>query len=300
MIRIYKILNGLTLLDNVFYLLIFLFIVFFSSFSFAQKDSIDFLKPVSDSILREGIEIFECTKASQVSFNFVVEKLSVEDITGSLTYKKSGIIHSVFLKGTLKKPGIRYTFSFPSPFDPEAPDFDGEPRPLSDYELSLNEMRKKVLKLSRKRKSFFSNYSDVVLTPVFILRDNFTFVYLLSSSHESSFIPFGNDYLLVFNEKGKLISREKIHQNLIDVAAGSVDSLKADEAMASFHTHSPVSSPFITSTDICTLLMNKEKVNWESHIVVSDEYVSFFFPEKRILEIITREEYERISGEQKR
>lgn len=266
--------------------------------SFAQQDSLDYLKSISDSILKEGMEIYECNMSSKTSSEFLIEKLSMEEIFGLITYKKNNIIHTIFLKGDTKNPIVRYTFSYPVPFNAENVNLDGEPRPLSEYEISFNKMRNKILKLALKRKSFFTNYAEIVLNPVFIQRENLTYVFLTSSSHDNSFIPLGNDYLLVFNEKSKLLTKEKIHQNLIEVPVSGGDTLQPDQGLASFHIHSELSSPFISSTDISTLLMQKETVNWESHIVVSSEYVSFFFPVQKILEIITKEEYEKMSEEE--
>ncbi len=271
---------------------------FFYGFLFAQSDSSNFLQPVSDSILKEGVEIYECAIASKVSSEFLIDKLSVEGIFGFITYKKSNSIHTVFLKGDIKNPEVRYTFSYSSPFNPENRNLDGEPCLLSEYEVSLNKMKSKILKLAKKRKSFFLNYSEIVLNPVFIQRENLTYVYLISSTNDDSFIPLGNDYLLVFNEKAKLISKKKIHQNLIEIPVGDSDTLKTDEALSSFHIHSELSSPFITATDVCTILLNMENSKLESHIVVSEEYVSFFFPLQKHLEIITKEEYEKMNKEE--
>lgn len=266
-------------------------------YCFSQSDPPDPLKSVSDSILKEGVEIYECILASGISSEFVIEKLSLEEITGSVTYKKNNTVFSVFLMGAKKNTRVRYSFSYPAPFSPGNIDIDGEPRPLGDYEVSLEKMREKILKLARKRKSFFTNYEGILLNPVFISRGDYTYAYLLSSSRDQSFVPFGNDYLFVFDKKSKIVSMEKIHQNLIEVPVAASDTLQNDMAMASFHTHSEFSSPFISSTDVCTLLLQKAAVNWESHIVVSPEYVSFFFPSQNSLEIITREEYEKMSKE---
>lgn len=273
-------------------------ILFFDSHG--QTDSADFLKPVSDSILKEGIEIYECAIASKESSEFLFEKLSMEEISGSITYKKSNVIHTVFLRGNTKNTHVKYTFSYPSPFEPGNMKLDGESRMLSDYENALYKMLGKIQKLARKRKPFFTSYAEISLNPVFIEKGNFTFVYLISSSQDDSFIPLGNDYLLIFNERSKLLSKEKIHQNLIEISPGTGETLPADQALASYHTHSELSSPFISSTDICMLLLQKERVDWQSHIVISQEYVSFFFPGQKILEIMTREDYEKMSGEEEK
>lgn len=282
-------------------ILVLTFFIFHFSFfiSLAQDDS-NFLQTISDSILSEGVSIYESAVASKTSADFVIDKLSVEEIFGYITYKKNNSTHTIFLKGNQKTPEVRYTFSFPAPFNSENRNLDGVPRALSDYEISLNKMRQKIFKMAKKRKSFFANYSGIVLNPVYFQRGNLTYVYLISSTNDDSFIPLGNDYLLVFNEKIKLVSKEKIHQNLIEIPVGNSDTLKSDEALSSFHTHSEFSSPFITSTDICTLLLNAKNEKMESHIVVSEEYVSFFFTHAKQLEIITREEYEKMSVDEEK
>ncbi len=263
----------------------------------AQTDSSGFLSFVADSIKKEGIEIFECMQASGISTGILTEKLSLEGIFGSVTYKKENSVCTIFLMGNKKKPSIKYSFRFDLPINTENFIIDGEPRLLTEEEEAFSKMRRRIEKEAKKRKSFFPNYSGIVLNPVYLMRNGETLVFLVSTTHNKEFIPFGNDYKFTFNEKSRLISREKIHQNLIEVTTGGTDTLQTGNALASYHTHSSFSSPFISSTDICTLLLTKDVVRWESHVVMSENYVSFFFPEAKILQIISREEFEKMSNE---
>lgn len=295
MIRIYKTYNIVFFLRQYF----FIFFITGSLSAEAQDADSNSLKTIAGNLLKEGIGLYEANLAAQVSSAFLVDKLSTENIFGSITYKKNDLLYSIFLSGSIKQPVVRYTFSFQLPFSPSTMKIDGQPRDLSEYEKSLYKMKKQILKMARKRKSFFTNYGDVALNPVFFQEENHTGVYLISSTHDPSFVPFGNDYLLFFNENSKLISKEKIHQNLIEISAVSPDTLSDDQALASFHTHSELSSPYITPTDICTILLHMERVSWESHIVISPGFVSFFFPGQKVLEIITREEYEKMVPDEK-
>ncbi len=51
--------------------------------------------------------------------------------------------------------------------------------------------------------------------------------------------------------------------------------------------HSHVISDLINPTDICTLLLYKEFVDWKTHYVMSKKFVSIFDLEKETLSVIT-------------
>ena len=123
------------------------------------------------------------------------------------------------------------------------------------------------------------------------LGDNGFSIYLLPNGIVKSLVPFGNDYRLDFNAKGKLKHVEHFHQELIPVESNPL--LEADEeAAAGVHTHASTGSGYITPTDIATLLLYKEYVAWNFHVVLSPKWASIYSMETGELVIEPREKFE--------
>jgi hypothetical protein len=74
-------------------------------------------------------------------------------------------------------------------------------------------------------------------------------VYSITGPQASGVVLIGNDYLFKYDCDNKFISKEKIHNSLIELPA-KMDS--DQEAVATMHSH--VISDIIDPTDICTLL----------------------------------------------
>jgi hypothetical protein len=99
-------------------------------------------------------------------------------------------------------------------------------------------------------------------------------------------VIFGNDYLLNFDEQNNLITKKRLHKNLIPVNLPT----KPDEiAIGAMHSHLPETGDFITATDICTLMLYEKFAKWKQHIVIGENYVSIWDCEKDWLTLLSRE-----------
>ncbi|MCK6607990.1 MAG: hypothetical protein L6Q46_06735, partial [Flavobacterium sp.] len=66
---------------------------------------------------------------------------------------------------------------------------------------------------------------------------------------------------------------------------------------ATMHSHLPETGEFITSTDICTLMLYGKLYNLKEHFVISEKYVSIWDCEKDTLNVMTREAFEKMLEE---
>ena len=101
---------------------------------------------------------------------------------------------------------------------------------------------------------------------------------------------FGNDYILHYNKKNFFIKREHIHESIVKLPFKSNNPGKK----LTTTTHSHILSEYITPTDIFTLLSNKQKVEWEKHVVISKKSVSVFDMETETLEIMSLKEWQKM------
>ena len=128
-------------------------------------------------------------------------------------------------------------------------------------------------------------------------------LFVITGPKNTGVVLFGNDYLLLFDEKNNLVSKQKIHNSLIttDLSLGTITttstSLAAENPAATKQTggiHSHVLSDYMTSTDICTLLLYERYTTWEEYVVVSDKYVSKWNCKTDQLNVFTKEAWEKI------
>lgn len=170
--------------------------------------------------------------------------------------------------------------------------FDPQKRAATKLELDLIAIRHDALeKIVKNEDKFFTFYNNTSLNPIPLITADEKKVFFLTGPHGDGFVLIGNDYLFKYNNDNKFLSKEKLHNPLIQLAFNSKDS--TNPSTATIHSH--VLSELITSTDICTLLLYKDFVEWKSHIVISKNYVSIFDMQKEILVIMTTKAWKKIS-----
>ncbi len=111
----------------------------------------------------------------------------------------------------------------------------------------------------------------------------------------SNVVIIGNDYLLEYDKMNKLKDKIQIHKSLLQYPYKSDDPESKLES--TYHSH--IVSEYINSTDICTLLLYKNYVEWKQHYVMSKKYVSIFDMEKENLVIITKKAWDKIYKHQR-
>ncbi len=148
-----------------------------------------------------------------------------------------------------------------------------------------------IRQVSENKDDFFTFYENTSLNFIPLVRNGKKQVFILTGSKVSNAVNIGNDYLLTYNKKNKLIKKKKLHNTLLQFQGKSDDP---ENPIVSTH-HSHVLSDIITSTDICTLLLYKDFIEWKQHYVISKKYVSIFDLEKENLVVLTRKAWDKIA-----
>lgn len=169
---------------------------------------------------------------------------------------------------------------------------DEAERVPTKYETMLMDYRGKALKAINTDTTFFKQYEYTKLKSVPLDLGKEVKVYVYSPVLKNDVVPFGGDYEILFDRKTKEISEKKdLHQDCVFIsthyAGKASDAVKATE-----HHHSDAVSPFITATDVATLLLYKNILEWDEHRVVSGKYTSVFTTVDRKLDILPTAEYE--------
>ncbi|MBX0289361.1 hypothetical protein K3G63_02865 [Hymenobacter sp. HSC-4F20] len=113
--------------------------------------------------------------------------------------------------------------------------------------------------------------------------------YVLVGPQEAGVLPIGNDFLLRFTAAGKLQKVERLHNSYLAMRLPE----GSQTVRAGMHSHLPA-HPYITPTDICSLLLYKDSFPAPQHIVMGKDYVSVFDIEKQQLSFLNHKEFDKV------
>ena len=256
---------------------------------FSQTEEVDpFLV---DEILENGIAMYELERTTIYAAQAMRDKgLSREGIYGHLSYRQGDTIKTIYFGPKKAGNTIRYTFEFPRPVELYNRRIDGSPRPPTERELKLINIHYQVNKQVKKNRKFFRQNDSLGLNLVMLEDVDRILAYLLPNAPAEEIMPLGHDYELIFTPKGKLKSRRACHNNFIPIPTKS-SSPKGNAAM---HRHEGDTCPYITASDICLLLLYRDFCTWQVHLVVSENYVSWFSMDDQKLQILPKEKFEEL------
>lgn len=276
--------------------LLFLLILFLSATTVAAQEEAD-VTAITDSIVREANLLYRSEMASWYGTDIFMERFKAkqEQIGGYFSYRNNELYNCVFFsKGD--HPKVLATISFDSTYDVNRAVVYGEERDFTPEEQTLCILRRKTSDEINNQDGFFKSYKNSRLNIVPIVAAGVKKVYVLTGPYVNGVVLFGNDYLLTFGDDNQLLTKNRLHQNLITTDLG--DSTK--KVIAGVHNHLGETGDFITATDICTLLSYQSITHWEQYYVISEKYVSIWDCRKRELLAITREAWEKIMKDHER
>jgi hypothetical protein len=231
-------------------------------------------KPDSDEILSEGKLLYRLEKAAWQSTDHFLENFpdKKNSTGGYLSYEGlDGFIYSIFFSRS-KNPEILARYRFEASSMPTIISVDLENTIPSANESDLITIRQTALDIVHANSDgFFTTYENTSLNPIPLILDNRRRVFILTASQKQESVFIGNDYVLEFTSNNELSKKTKLHNSLIELPYNFPNGQKATATM---HTH--VLSNLIESTDICTLLLYKDYVDWSLHYAVNKDYISIF------------------------
>ncbi len=160
---------------------------------------------------------------------------------------------------------------------------DSMRRPLTEKELRYYNISKATLELIR-RDTFFRIERNSNLNVIAVPDGKINKAYVVTGTNQNFMLPIGNDYLLQYDSEYRVATKERLHNSYLP--------LLCDEKVGTrgYHTHMDGKNPFMTPTDICSLLLYHSACNFKEYVVVSSKYFSIWDTEKRKLSILTDEQ----------
>lgn len=167
-----------------------------------------------------------------------------------------------------------------------------EEREPNQEEKVLMDYRAMVYKEINTDTSFFKQYEGIALKAVPFDAGKEVKVYIYSSVKKEGVIPFGGDYLLVYDKKTQmLLEKTSLHNDCVFVSV-QYRGKSYDVSKATVHTHKAEASELITPTDIATLMLYKNQLEWDEHHVVGEKHTSVFTLVDKKLDIMPAEYFE--------
>lgn len=235
-----------------------------------------------EKILEEGKLLFRLEKASWFGTdNFLSKFVNKKDkARGYLSYQtKDNKVNCIFFSDENNlEILVRYKFDFIPKSEPiEIDTINTKP---TEIEKNLIQIRKDALdKIQENKGNFFSFYKNTSLNIIPTIIENKRKVFVLTAPKISGVVLLGNDYILEYNKKNKFKKKKKLHNTIIQLQAKS--GKENNPIKATIHTH--LITDYITSTDVCTMLLYKPYVEWKTHYVIGKKYVTIFDLEKEEL-----------------
>ena len=262
-----------------------------STFAYSQNKE-------TEKILNEGKLLFRLEKGSWYGTDDMLARFKTkkDSIGGYLSYEnEENKINTIFFsRFDSNKILVRYEFNSLPKTKPIK--IDSTNHIASDLEKSLIKIRQDAKDRAYSNEDkFFSFYENTALNFIPVINENGRNVFVLTGPQVSGVVLIGNDYKLDYNKKDEFVKKMKIHNSILQFPYTSEN--KENPTVSTYHSH--VVTEYISSTDICTLLLYKNYVEWNQHIVMSEKEVSIFDLEKESLFTMKRKAWEKIYNNQK-
>jgi hypothetical protein len=254
----------------------------FAVTALAQKDPNEMARP----IVEEGKMLYRTEMASWYGTDLFLAKYSDKgNIGGYFSYADDDSTRCIFYSNG-EKPKVLGTITFDSTYNTSAASLNLTERSFSKKEKELFVIRDAAKKLMVSDTLFESfNNTSLNLVPIIIKGERK--VYILTGAEKTDVVIFGNDYLLTFDANGKVLTKKKLHANILPSYYGEKDGKKS---VGSIHSHNSQTGDFITATDICTLMLYEKMAGWEQYVVVSEHYINIWNCKTDTLTVRPRED----------
>ena len=243
-----------------------------SSVAYGQVD----LDYISDSILNEATTMYKLEKASWKSTDYLLYNYSKRyikrNVDGYLSYEKGDSVISIYWEINDTMLLIKNTFRYRNEYSLQEFTHDHIPRQPNKQESDLISIHDNIVNDIVKNSGFYykptgSNYNIILMN-----KGNDYRAYLLIGFKKKNVVPLGNDYQIELNAKGEITSRVRLHNSYLETPFTGGMKFKDSKISEVYHTHFD-KIPFITTTDICNVMLYKEFIEWGGLVIVS-KYIS--------------------------
>ncbi len=259
-----------------------LFFILTLNIASAQID----VNQLKNDVVREGKLLYQSERASWLGTDLFMEKTTDKsNIGGYFSYTENNRPTCIFFSKD-ENPKAIGKIKFDIDFNLQKADINLSTQNLSELEKDYVA----IIKAAKQRiqtDTIFKFYQNTNFNLVPLIDGNNKKLYILTASTLNNELVIGNDYLINFNQKNQVTSTEKLHKSLLKFTYG-------DGSIGPAHNHLNGFCEIMTPTDICTTMLYQHLTNWETHYVVTKNYVSIWDCKKNELVVMKHEDWKKI------
>jgi len=256
----------------------------------------DKLEKAAEEIMTEARLLFRSEVCSWYGTDIFLEHFPDRrgEIQGYFSYAKNDSTFCIFFSG---EPEIKVigTIGFGLYADTEKAVINGKLRKLTALEKEYYDLREAAINAISSDNQF-RTYENTNYNIIPLINRKERRVFVLTGPKKAGVLIFGNDYLLEFNSKNKLKKSTQLHRNIIVTDLNKAE--EGQEIKAGIHSHVSPTSDYITSTDVCTLMLYEGLLGLENYYVLGEKHVSLYNCKSDSLAILTRAVWEKIAKDQ--
>ena len=240
---------------------------------------------ISDSIVQEGLNLYQLEKLARTGSNMIGEtKQDVLLFNDYLPYFEKDTIKAIYYSFGSAGTRIKYTacLGIKDSITPAKIKLYQTDRLPTQKELAFIEIKKEIRTFIQDSPSINENKKVMNFDIPVLEKNNLFYFYLLPVSIESGQFYMGGDYIFKYTKEKKLVTIEPQHRGLM-----LVHKLQNTAINFFAHTHLDEYSHFMTATDICQAkLYAKQTVGFSEFKVVARQFDSNFNTETNELKLL--------------
>jgi hypothetical protein len=268
------------------------FIIFFLSLIiFNCAHAQDEFETEKKKILEEGFLLFKLRKAETNSIEKLGRPKSYEEC---VTYFNKDSLVTVFYK---KKASELIYDIYQTVIHDTTIELKFILSRVTNRMPTQEELELITLKEENKQSMYPLDFSPQNIGRYVVLykKEDYYLIYCMKFDLNDNVLPLGGDYCFKKKYSDKYYSLPDLfHKNYIPI---DMTTAPKDSAVASMHNHLGSTSNYITPTDICTLLLYKDKNPFKEHYVISNRHISKFNTQDRSLIIMKKKDFNKKYGE---
>ncbi|SDX45690.1 hypothetical protein [Hymenobacter psychrophilus] len=277
-----------------------LLLLAFLSAGTASAQSREKIDQTAAEILREGLALYQSERASWVGTDLLqASGADMSQVGGYVSYPiGTDSMRCVFFRKPAANAALQIFYGYDFPCDTitmaTGRVFAGRNATVTEQRLFTIWQRAREEMVSHKKLGTpYQRPAGTNLNVALLDKGSEVRVYVLTGPKTDRLLPFGNDYLLTFSATGELQQAEKLHQSYLPMTPPEGER----KVVGTMHSHLEA-HPYITPSDICTVLLYQEVVPSETLYVMSKDFVSLFNVPKQQLVILTKKAWDKINRSQ--
>lgn len=227
----------------------------------------------ADDLRTIGVELYQMELASRIAADSLLANFPADNIAGYLSYRKGKGFKVIFWQpDTSGKMVVVHDYSFTPDLASNKIRSNHAKRSPSAYEKALISVRTDAARRANQDREIASAVGSMQMS--LYLRDdgNRIYAYLCPVTTSASVVLLGLDFVLIYDRTGAFLYKQQMHPELIRL------NPKTDNVLnpLSGKTFTSINGklPYPTATDICTLLLFRNIIEWEEFCYNSDKYLS--------------------------